>query len=71
MINGCMIQHMLIFKPHYNDVVAKEYLCDCKMWLSLSFDKCKNTKNTKNLNDNSILEEIGSVSNDGEWFCDS
>ena len=39
--------------------------------MSLSFDKCKNTKNTKNLNDNSILEEIGSVSNDGEWFCDS
>ena len=51
-----------------NDVVAKEYLCDCKMCLSLSFDKCENTKN---LNDNSILEEISSVNNDSEWFCDS
>ena len=67
-INGCMIQHMLIFKPHCNDVVAKQYLCDCKMCLSLSFDKCENTKN---LNDNSILEEISSVNNDNEWFCDS
>ena len=35
------------------------------MCLSLSFDKCKNTKN---LNDNSILEEISSVNNDSEWF---
>ena len=60
-IKGCMIQHMLIFKPHCNDVVAKEYLCDCKMCLSLSFDK----------SDNSILEEIRSVNNDSEWFCDS
>ena len=51
-----------------NDAVAKEYLCDCKMCLSLSFDKCENTKN---LNDNSILEEISSVNNDSEWFCDS
>ena len=59
---------MLIFQPHSNDVVAKEYLCDCKMRLSLSFDKCENTKN---LNDNSILEEISSVNNDSEWFCDS
>ena len=67
-INGCMIQHMLIFKPHCNDIAAKEYLCDCKMCLSLSFDKCENTKN---LNDNSILEEIISVNNDREWFCDS
>ena len=67
-INGCMIQHMLIFKPHCNDVVAKEYLCDCKMCLSLSFDKCENTKN---INDNSILEEISAVNNDSEWFCDS
>ena len=66
-INGCMIQHMLIFKPHCNDVVAKEYLCDCKMCLSLSFDKCENTKNLNN----SILEEISSVNNDSEWFCDS
>ena len=38
------------------------------MCLSLSFDKCENTKN---LNDNSILEEISSVNNDSEWFCDS
>ena len=67
-INGCMIQHMLIFKPHCNDVIAKEYLCDCKMCLSLSFDKCENTKY---LNDNSTLEEISSVNNDSEWFCDS
>ena len=59
---------MLIFQPHCNDVVAKEYLCDCKMRLSLSFDKCENTKN---LNDISILEEISSVNNDSEWFCDS
>ena len=51
-----------------NDVVAKENLCDCKMYLSLSFDKCENTKS---LNDNSILEEISSVNNDSEWFCDS
>ena len=65
---GCLIQHMLIFKPHCNDVVAKEYLCDCKMCLSLSFDKCENTKN---LNDNSILKEISSVNNDSEWFCNS
>ena len=67
-INGCMIQHMLIFKPHCNDAVAKEYLCNCKMCLSLSFDKCENAKN---LNANSILEEISSVNNDSEWFCDS
>ena len=26
-INGCMIQHMLIFKPHCNDVAAKECAC--------------------------------------------
>ena len=25
----------------------------------------------KNLNDNRILEEISSVNNDSEWFCDS
>ena len=67
-INGCMIQYMLIFKPRCNDSVAKEYVCDCKMCLSLSFDKCENTKD---LNDNSILEEISSVTNDSEWFCDS
>ena len=67
-INGCMIQHKLILKPQCNDVVAKENLCDCKMCLLLSFDKCENTKN---LNDNSILEEISSVNNDSEWFCDS
>ena len=51
-----------------NDAVAKEYLCDCKICLSLSFDKCENTKN---LNDNSILEEISSVNYDSQWFCDS
>ena len=51
-----------------NDAVAKEYLGDCKMCLSLSFDKCENTKN---LNDNRILEEISSVNNDSEWFYDS
>ena len=62
-----MIQQMLFFKPHCNDVVAKEYLCDCKMCLSLSFDKCESTKN---LNDNSILEEFSSVTNDSEWFYD-
>ena len=38
------------------------------MCLSLSFDKCENTKN---LNDNNILEEISSVNNDSDWFCDS
>ena len=38
------------------------------MSLSLSFDKCENTKN---LNDNIIFEEISSVNNDSEWFCDS
>ena len=27
--------------------------------------------NTKNLNDNSVLEEISSVNNDSECFCDS
>ena len=53
---------------YFNDAVAKEYFCDCKMGLSLSFDKCENTKN---LNDNSILEEISSVNNESEWFCDS
>ena len=37
------------------------------MCLSLSFDKCENTKNLNN----SILEEISSVNNDSEWFCDS
>ena len=63
-----MIQDMLIFKPHCNDFVAKECLCNCKMCLPLSFDKCENTKN---LNDNSILEEISSVNNDSKWFCDS
>ena len=35
------------------------------MCLSLSFDKCENTKN---LNDNSILEKISSVNNDSEWL---
>ena len=44
-INGCMIQHMLIFNPLCKDIVAKEHLCGCKMCLSLSFDKCENTKN--------------------------
>ena len=58
-----MIQHMLIFKSHCNDVVAKEYLCDCQMCLSSSFDKCENTKN---LNDKSILEKISSVNSDSE-----
>ena len=53
---------------HCNDAVAKEYLCDCKMCLSLSFDKCENTKN---LNDNSILEEISSVNNNSERLCNS
>ena len=38
------------------------------MSLSLRFDKCENTKN---LNDNIIFEEISSVNNDSEWFCDS
>ena len=38
------------------------------MCLSLSFDKCENTKN---LNDNNILEEISSVNSDSDWFCDS
>ena len=28
-----------------NDAAAKEYLCDCKMCMSLSFDECENTKN--------------------------
>ena len=38
------------------------------MCFSLSFDK---SENTKNLSDTSILEEISSVNNDSEWFCDS
>ena len=38
------------------------------MFLSLNFDKCENTTN---LNDNSILEEISSVNNGSERFCDS
>ena len=38
------------------------------MCLPLSFDKLENAKN---LNDDGILEEISSVNNESEWFCDS
>ena len=67
-INGCMVQHMLLFKPNCNGVVAKEYLCDCIMCLALSFDNCENKEDT---NENSTLEDINSGNNDSEWHCDS
>ena len=46
-------------------------LSDLWNWLHYTASRFDNCQNTKNLNDNSILEEISSLNNDKEWFCNS
>ncbi len=40
-IEPCMINHMIVFKPH-SAYLCKEYLCSCSMCLDLKFDECAN-----------------------------
>ena len=37
-INGYMEQHRLIFKPNWDDNIAKKYLCDCENCLAFQFE---------------------------------
>ena len=39
-IDHCMINHLFDYKPHCNEVLIKEYLCDCELCLRFEFDQC-------------------------------
>ena len=46
-IKGCMIMHLLVFKPTAKFVSASECLCDCIACLQLNLENCEHLNDIK------------------------